>query len=373
MELRLTADDYNLILKVVALSPAPEVALRAGMVEGMFLRFDMTVEVGGELLVDMMNAALTCGSRRQRVVLERLIRKVTDELTDEGLAFDEDPLGLVRRGASYNTAPQADLGGLSPQQVRLLLDHGWDSASPGLQMRPDVPLDLLATSDTLHNAQTLLRALAEDGARATPAGNLNRTLVESMLRQMRFFEGYVEDMQRDHKVLNEHDVWLIHDLRLVLELAELIELRTGRFRLTRRGRDLLDPARAGALLAILFETTFRTFNLGYHDRLPDIDLFQGAIVYPLAILARQPSGWLTYQDLVPRLLLPTIAELLPHNDLLDPRETLIRLRLMSRLAGFGLVELRYAPSPYREYAHLRSIAEVRRTALWERFLAFALE
>lgn len=370
MELRLTADDYNLLLKVVSLSPAPEVALRAGMVEGMFLRFDMPVEVGGELLVDMMNAALACGSRRQRVTLERLIRKVTEELIDEGLAFDEDPLGLVQRGSVYNTAPQSDLGGLSPQQVRHLLDNEWDSDSPGVQMRLDVPLDLLATSDTLHNAQTLLRALAENGARATPAGNLNRAFVQTLLNQMRLPSGYVDDLRKYHKVINEQDAWLLHELRLVLELGELIELRTGSYRLTNRGRELLVPDRAGALLATLFETTFRIFNLGFHDRLPDADMFQATISYPLAVLAQQPAGWLDYRDLVPRLMLPALSEMLPRLDYLDLPDALVSIRLLDRLERFGLVEIRHEET---EALSLRRIAQVRRAPLWDHFLRIALD
>jgi hypothetical protein len=370
MELRLTADDYNLILESTQLSPAPEVALRAGVVEGMFLRFEMAPEVGSELLVDMMNAALASTSRRHRLVLERLIRKVTDELSDEGLAFAQDPLHLVRRSEQYNREPREELGGFSPHAVRTLLDHDWRPGSPGLQLREDVPPQLLARSAALHDARLLLTGLAPHGTPATSAGNLNRAFVDEMVATMRWRDQTLDDERRHRKIINEHDVRRLHELRLILELAELIVSRRTRFSLTDRGRELAAAERMGALFALLFETTFRTFNLGYHDRLPDLPAFQSTIAFPLAVIAQEPAGWCDYETLVPRLVLPAVDELIPEDDFMDYRECMLNWRLIERLAAFGLVDLRYREDQPK---YLPRPARLRRTPLFDRFLHFELD
>jgi hypothetical protein len=369
MELRLTADDYNLLLQVTSLSPQPEYALRAGVVDGMILRFEMEPEVGSELMVDIMNATLALTDRRQRQVMERLVRKLRDTLTEEGLGFAEDPVGLIRRHDSFNRSAQPDLAGFSPLQVRALLGNDWSRGTPGLQLRDDVPAELLAASDTLFNAQHFLAALETEGVRATAAGNLNRAFVKAMTGSLRWPEGYAEGLARDFRVINEQDMWPLNELRLVLELAELIECGRGRFELTTLGRDLVRSDRAGALMVLLFETTFRNFNLGYRDRLPDLDEFQGTIAYPLAVLARQPAGWRPYRKLVPDLLLPPLPDLLPQDGLVDYQDLLVGIRLMQRLEAFGLIACRYdAPALYL----LRRIEKFRRTALFDHFLAFDL-
>lgn len=370
MELRLTADDYNLILESTRLSPAPEVALRAGVVDGMFLRFEMETEVGSELLVDMMNAALASTDRRRRLVLERLIRKVTDELSGEGLAFEQDPLHLVRSSGQQNREPRQELGGFSPHQVRTLLDNDWRPDTPGLQLREDVPPRLLARSDVLHDARLMLTALAAGSTPATSAGNLNRAFVVEMIAVMRWHDECLEGNRLHKKVLNESDARRLHELRLILELADLIVGRRSRFELTDRGRELAAKDRMGALLTLLFETMFRTFNLGYHDRLPDLPAFQSTIAFPLAVLAREPSGWRQFPPLVPRLFLPAVDELIPEDDIMDYRENVLTWRLIDRLAALGLVDLRFVEDRRR---YLRRPAELRRTPLFDSFLHFELD
>ena len=369
MELRFTADDYNILLQRVDLSPAPERALRAGMVEGMVLRFEMSTEVASELMVDMMNAAIAVVDRQLCGTLERLVRKLADELGHQGMEFEVDPVGLIRRQNSYNRAPQTQLGGLSPKEVHQLLVCDWKPGSPGLQLCAEVPPDLLTGSDILANARVLLAALMPHGTRATEAGNLNRRFVGDMLAAMRWPAGFLEDLHHFNKVINEQDVGPLHDLRLVLELAKLLVRRKGMFCLTRKGRAMATEERAGALFTLLFETTFRSLNLAYRDRLPELPEFQGTIAFPLAVLAREPAGWLPYHRLVPRLLLPSLADQLPTGDVLDYREFLVRLRLLERLHDFGLVEFLWQED--RRWPR-RYIRKVRRTRLFDRFLRVEL-
>lgn len=107
-----------------------------------------------------------------------------------------------------------------------------------------------------------------------------------MLGAMRWREGFVEDVVRWNKVINERDVWPLHELRVILKLAGLIRNRKGRFAPTRAGRDANTNEHAGVLFAKLFHTTFCKFNLGFRDRWPEVSDFQATIAYPLAVLAR---------------------------------------------------------------------------------------
>jgi len=369
VEIRLTADDYNLLLQYADLSPDPQHALRAGVVDGMVLRFEMSPEVGGELLVDLMNSALDGIDRKRRSTLERLVRALADELGRQGMEFDVDPVGLIRRQNSYNRTPQSDLGGLTPLQVHRLLAGDWKPDSPGLQIQRRVPAEHLAGADFLHHARALLSAVGPDGTRATPAGNLNRAFVNRMVATMRAREEFREEWLERKQVINEQDVWLLHELRLVLELAGLIRKQKGAFRLTRRGRGLLAEKETGALCALLFETTFRRFNLAFRDRLPDLPDFQDTVAYPLAILAREPEGWLPFRSLVPRLLLPSLAVQLSLPMLPQWPEILIQRRFLDHLRRFGLVEIRCDDSPGR---YGRGIEQIRRTPLFDHLLHFDL-
>ncbi|MBC8423336.1 hypothetical protein H8E07_04375 [bacterium] len=369
MDLTLSAADYNLLLEHVELSPRLERSLRAGLVEGMFLRFSLTDEEAMELTAVVVFAA-AAGERKRRRALKRLADRLGRKLDLADMSPEVVDEAFGRAGDAYNNTRRADLGGFSPMELQTLFSNDWSPDTPGLRLRGDPPAGLLVESDVLHNARVMLRALADGGTRATPAGNLNRAFVADMLASLRFREGHLEELRRFNKVINEQDAWLVHDLRVVLELARLIRLERGRFRLTKRGRDLLRDDRAGELLALLVETAFRVFNLGYHDRLPELPEFQNVIAYPLAVLSRQPEGWRVYGALASELLHPAIAEVLPRHDHLDFGEALIRIRVVERLEALGLVEVRR--ETHEVTHHLGRLTHVRRTPLFSAVLEFDL-
>jgi len=370
MDIKMSAADYNLILENAVLPPALEMSLRAGIVEGLFLRFPLTVEACVELASSVIMAVPVCRDRITRRVLEGLVGKLYDQLGRAGIYLDDAHEAMDRSQSAYNQAPQDELGGFSPHQVHTLFTNDWSCDTPGLQLRDDAPPDLLAGSKVLYNARCMLNALSDGGTRATPAGNLNRAFVSEMLAAMRWRDDFLEELYDFNKVVNEQDAGPLHQLRIVLEVAKMITIRKSRFVLTEVGRKMMTDTQAGSLFALLVLTTFRKFNLGYQDGLIELQSFQDAIAFPLAVLSREPDGWLDYATLAPRLLLPAIANIVPSDDHFDGREILIRLRLIRQLEPLGLIECRRRR--HRLSLYMDKIVKVRRTSLFDRVLVFDL-
>jgi len=289
---------------------------------------------------------------------------------------------LARRTAEYNAAPQAELGGLSPTEMFELLGGDWETTGP-LRLNADLTLAELAASTFLRNGRHVLSAAAErNGIRATTAGNLNRQFVATLLDPAAWPGSLVEEVLEYNKVVNEADLWPLHILRVVLEVAGLLTRRADAFRATRRGRDLLDDAHAGALQARLFRTFFREFNLAYLTRLAadEGDPIQRFVPFCLLRLSAAGGGWHTAHELAPDLL-PADApgdDEGPRDPERPPRDQherdivaacsfpTVRYHFLGPLEWFGLLEGRDRPGPFPALP----LRDVRRTPLLHRFILF---
>lgn len=277
---------------------------------------------------------------------------------------------LQVRVAATNRRPQAELGGLAPAQVANLLSADWERGDGALRLNSTLPLDSLADARTLVNARTLLALLEERGeVRATGAGNLPRAAVADLVERMEWPDGFLEDLHRYNKVLNEDDVFPLHVLRVLLGLAGLLKLRKGRFSRTRRGADLAAESRAGELFALLFRTQFRTMNLGYlNPRLPDAPIFQRTVAFSLHRFGQVAKGWKTPEELARPILLPVVRAEVPPGPWGDRLPWMIESQLLRPLVGFGLAEVREVPRKER----LSPNHAYRKTRLFDRFLSWDL-
>ncbi len=240
---------------------------------------------------------------------------------------------------AYNRRPQAELGGLSPEQARRLLADRWEGEGP-VRLAEDLSPDDLSSARTLHDARETLDLLAGQGTvRATPAGNLPRAVVVELGSRFRWGAGDHPEMFA--KRPNEQDAAPIHYVRLLLEVARLLKRQRGAFSLTKRGEALRAPERAGELFAVLFRAWFRDFNLAYADGLDEEPGFQRAIAFSLYAFGEAPDEWLTPAELADRLLLPAVRESLPPpEELWSEAEMIVQLRLLRWLERFGLAEVR---------------------------------
>lgn len=273
---------------------------------------------------------------------------------------------LSRQVAQYNNQPQDELGGLSPHQTRRLLFSDWLTSGP-LRVSVDLGFEEVEGATFLANARCFLDAVkAENGVRATAARNLNRKFVAAMLDQMSWPDGFVAQVRKWNRVINEDDVFPLHVLRVVLTVARCIRFTKGSFRTTGVGKDLVKAANAGALYVLLFRTFFRDFNLAYLDRCSEDPELQHTIAYSFYRLSKLTVDWCNADALTDRVLLETVR-VPPVNPYLQDEPTWQFVsRIVHPLISFGLFERRDLPGTKT----WREEFEIRKSPLFDRFLRF---
>jgi hypothetical protein len=97
----------------------------------------------------------------------------------------------------------------------------------------------------------LIVAIGEKGLKATATGNLPRKFCRDAALSFLGDEGYA---QRTHYggINTEPDFSELHFMRINAEFADLIDIDRGRFKVTRKGRELLEKkSLAGVYLPLL--------------------------------------------------------------------------------------------------------------------------
>ncbi|MHB9150625.1 MAG: hypothetical protein ACYC33_11245 [Thermoleophilia bacterium] len=148
--------------------------------------------------------------------------------------------------------------------------------------------------------------------------------------------------------------------------------RRGRFLVTKKGVKLAADERAGALQAHLVRTFFGTFNLSYLDRFRDDSTFQTAVAYSLWMIRRVGDEWMTPERL--RELAQLGLRFMEETDEQGrkDRQWIFEHRLLRPLENFGLLETRPDQTTAGKDPHRYDPYEVRKTALYDRFIAFEL-
>jgi hypothetical protein len=283
-------------------------------------------------------------------------------------SIDELNRLLEHEAINYNARPQAELGGLSPDQMYEILYGDWYTTG-ALRIRDDLPLDELSNAPLLADARALLEYVRDNAPlKETATGNLPRTSVAALLSRLR-----MPALARDAEfppgsVVNEGDLIWLPVLRHTLLFAKLLTRRKG-LRLARRGASLLAEERAGELYALLFETFFRKLDLRALDG-PDGHVgLQPTIAYSFFQLRSCAKGWSSADQLAVDAWLETAKDPPSLSDVEygDLRHWSFRHRVLDPLVQFGLLEERALPSKEKKWARP---AEFRITPLYERFMRF---
>jgi len=285
----------------------------------------------------------------------------------ESLPLEEVNIRIGGIMDRFNQRPVDAMGGLSPHQVERLLQQDWGQEGGPLVLNRGLSLEELAPSRDLRNTRSFLRLLVEeDGTKLTTSGNLNRAFVRRMMDEGAWvwFRGMAPEEIR--QVWNERDFFSLHRLRVLSDLAGLIRKLKGRFVATKKGKKLLEDEGAGELFALLFETQFRKMNLAYLDRHPAGPEFQQGIAYSLFHLTEAARDWRTPEELVKPLLLPYVLEAPPPLPGLRMPDSVLEIRLLDVLEGFGLLEMEERPGREPWITERR----YRIAPLYERFMAF---
>lgn len=283
---------------------------------------------------------------------------------DELLAESPNRLAL-EWAREYNNTPLDELGGLTPLQAhRLMYTEVGDPACP-LHLAPDLSEEEVLSSRFFRNVRLFLTTVDEiGGAKTTQAGNLRRKFVAAILPRLemeewrRRFIGYC-------KVINEGDVWPLHEARVVCEVGGLLSKRKGRFRLTKRAKGLL-AGPSGAFYRYLFYTYFYRYNIAYWWRGKEYPEIQALVNFGLYRLGQLCQQWqsrkrISEEIYVKGLLIEGEGGPEPYLDL----ELAVKSTFLRPLTEFGLLE--------RRYGKLEPISMNRRyrvTGLFSRFLIF---
>jgi hypothetical protein len=248
----------------------------------------------------------------------------------------------------------------------------WDTPECPLKLCDSLGIDQLQKSSGFQRTRTFLIAVRDSGGiKATTNGNLTRNFVNQMV------DVFLDEKEKAltlsvNKVLNEQDVFPLHEARIHCKLIGLIGLTKGKFTLRKKAHGLLESEAAGLLYKTLFISYFQKYNIGYAFG-PSIDLDwlqneAGYILRPLQLLA---DKWVEMKEIAPKLLHPMIEHRL-RNELRSVTYTkvtdVVEGYFLNPLELWGLLEIERAKEGYFEV-----IKRIRKTEIFDQFIRFDSE
>ena len=252
---------------------------------------------------------------------------------------------------------------LEPERIQAL--RAEPSADNGtLCLAAGLPDEALAESAFVRNARIVLQRINDEFLpRLTEKGHFGRDMVASMREAMTWPGMEATEQFREGKALREGDVWELHLLHRLVELAGLIEGRAVLCQLTPLGREMLEPGRRGALQALLFRHLYwhadlskfvETFPRGLPGRWPQDDI--GVILWGLSNVAGE------WQSVDTLMGLTTVRDDAVARMHWNAEGSMFAGRVLGPLRWFGLVEYHGPPERFE--------VGWRKTALFDRFLSF---
>lgn len=301
------------------------------------------------------------------------LQAIIDEVMRLGefASVDEINSHLAERTHDYNATPQADLGGLSPDQMSQLLYGDWTTTG-ALRLNETLGLAELRDVAILADARTLLQFIEANGPiKETQAKYLPPKVVAALMPQLRLpAESRFAAAHGEPAPRKEADHLWLSALRQTLMFAGLIARRTG-LRVTPKGRELLVDESAGELYALVFRTLFRGLDLRYFSGSNGHPGLQSTVPYSLLKLRTAARDWQTSEVLAEQAWLESAKDPPSALDIEfeDLRHYAFRQRVLEPLVQFGLLEYRELPSERRWDLP----AEYRVTPLFDRFLRISFK
>ncbi|TVR13526.1 MAG: hypothetical protein EA391_14075 [Balneolaceae bacterium] len=261
-------------------------------------------------------------------------------------------------------------GGLNPNQIYDLVACNWEKNEGPVQLNGKLPSTDVSGSILFHNARTmLLKAQKEDGLGLTQTGNLQRKPISGLLPECRWPEGYLETIKEVNKVLNEHDVWLLHSTRVLLEIAGLLRKYKGKLKGVKKMSELSLGSRSGELYRHLFITYFRKMNISYlTNNTFDFPNLQANTPFTLFRLQLLADDWVSIDELPEQILLPLAnEEIATRSNKYTKPDWLLYTLILKPLELFGLMETRKTGDE-SEWSYKPD--KCRKTPLFDKFITF---
>ena len=252
---------------------------------------------------------------------------------------------------------------LEPESARALRTEP-AADNPTLRLAADLPDEAFGESAFVRNALIALELIANEFLpRFTEKGHFGRDMVASMREAMTWPGMEATEQYRTGKALREGDVWELHLLHRLMELAGLMDGRAFLGQVTPLGHEMREPGRRGALQALLFRHLFwradlsafvETFPRGLPGRWPQDDM--GVILWGLSNVAGE---WQSVDTL--RALTAVRDEAVARMHW-KAEGTMFVGRVLGPLRWFGLLEYHGPPERFE--------VGWRKTPLFDRFLSF---
>ena len=255
------------------------------------------------------------------------------------------------------------------RHLKSLYDADWEDAHGVIRFGTNLKLAELARVEVFQNARIFLNALREEGGTATTAaGYLTRAFVARIFDRLQLESDFRKTTRSVCKVINEQDVWPLHEVRLLAEFGKLIARRNKRFAVTKLGRELLADDRAGKLFRRLFLTYFRTMDLCSLVHVREQPEIQATMAITLWRLGQVAGNWRAATGLAAQILAPRVLTHLESDQRgdFDTPDFFVAAHVLRPLHDFGLIE-RQHDSKWR----IGEKDTIRVTPLFRRYIGFA--
>lgn len=214
-------------------------------------------------------------------------------------SIEEAKAFIGQQMRALNRQPDDAFEGLSPDQLRLLLDTPFDATD--VVAFPDVLRTEKPTAPSLDLLMHLFEAMGEDGLKATAKGNLPRSFCrDAAARYFREERHHFDLLAPDPaKLSSEEDFLDLHVTRYVARAAGLIRLHRKTYTPTKRARELLDRHGAAGIYPVLLRAFVTAFAWRSMDGYPPLGIVQQSWPFTAYLLTRHggmPRPAAFYQD-----------------------------------------------------------------------------
>ena len=183
----------------------------------------------------------------------------------------------------WNSTPNDDLAGLSPNALTELLDDPFEATdvlvfAEVVSRAPDAPIATLL--------DPVFEALLAGPVRATAAGYLPPSLCATVMARVLERQGLTRDEEMASARITELHIPHLHLARSVAQYAGLMRRRAGAFHLTRAGRALYERRGMAAVLPVLLRAHATRLEWSSLDDWPRLGVLQASVGFSLLLVAR---------------------------------------------------------------------------------------
>jgi len=316
-------------------------------------------------------AAETLIGVSHKLITNPIFRNMTEELDQRDFNTIEEMQAYANVVMDkHNNSPDPALGGLTPHQTFRLINLEWDNPDFLIKFKDNLNYEDVKDSPLFHNAAALMQELLQrkNENTATAKGNLSRKVVSAMLDIFKIDGEHVKAVLAVSKTVNEYDVTPIWTTRIVCQQAGLIRKFKNKYTVTKNGVELLKPENSGKLYHLLFLTYFRKFNIGFYDRLPDLEGLQHTIGYTIYHLNRLAKNEVSFDSIYSKIVLPAVFKELQaiETDYLKS-SWIIKHRIIEPLEYAGFLECKREKVKF-----LPEIVALKTSSMYEKFIQFKI-